>query len=679
MIPTPPSIASVGVACALAGLVAVALTPIARLVAVRLSVLDAPGRRKLHRLPVPYLGGVAVMGAVAFAWTLLRFGQSASDLPGWLALPAWVSISAWDSWFLSVSLGPWLAGSAGTGLVIGAVAMMIVGLADDVRGLSPGVRLVGEVLVVVAVLAFWGSFDTIQLGGLQFAGVVPGVALLLGAFWVLALTNAGNLMDGMDGLAAGVGAIAAAVLAYLALAVYDRPGTGLVLAMISGAYAGFLLFNTHPARIYLGDAGSLALGFVLGAGGLYATTSEGVWHVTPALLVLGVPATDVFVAMLRRGLGSLKIHREGQGRERFVFRLKHRPRFFEGDRGHLHHRLLERVGSIKAAVGILYLAALALGMLGVWAALEPALAPMLLVGSVLLGGMTVSRFLHPELRLFEQGFLLPLFHTRQASNRGLHFVYDVLVFATAFLAATWIGTRWWPTTPLDGLRVALAALTGPATMAWLGLYRIHFRRAGVWSVWKAVSAVGAGAATVLLVDTLALRMPLASATALLFIYLVLTGSVLPRAAYGFVDEAYARRPHGGRATLIVGTDRAELRFLQRILSSDDLDLRPIGFLDDAPDLDGKMLQGFPVYRAAGGEIEGLLSSLGVEVVVMVGDPSTDSRDVRHVRLHMATRATGAALLRYREALSQSVPPARTRPRAVSAAATTAVNGDRRGA
>ena len=611
---------------ALAAAATLAWTPLVRRIAVRHGVLDTPGGRKLHVRPVPYLGGVAVVGGIVLAVL------AAWALPGVGPMPR-----GFEVWVLPV--------------LAGMVALAGVGLLDDVRGLSPASRLIGEIVIIAGTLAWTGAPAALRLGGLEIEGlpVLPGY--LLAGFWVLTLTNAGNLLDGMDGLASGVGAIAAGVLAYLAVGVFDRPAVALVMVAGCGAYAGFLVFNRYPARIYLGDAGSLALGFMLGMGSLFATTDgAGAWNLAPALLVLGVLATDLLLAVLRRGLSSVRIeHQSGPG-ERFVFRVLHRPRFFEADRGHLHHRLHERTGSVPRTVRILYLAALVLGLLGVWAARVPASAPMLLVGSVLLGLMTVSRVLHPELRVFEKGFLLPLFHTREVGNRRLHFVYDALVFAMAFVAAGWIGNRWVPATAPDLARVALAALAGPTAMALVGFYRIHFRRAGVWSVWKSASTIGAAAAVVLLIDTLVVRAPLASVSGVLFFYLALTGALLPRAGYVFLDEVYERRPHRGRSTLIYGTGKAEVALMHRLLARDDFGLRPIGFVDERPEIDGKMIHGLPAYRTSSTEIPGLIRSLGVEVVASAGDPADA------VPFWVAARAAGVRLVRYHESLEELSAP-----------------------
>lgn len=607
------------------------LTPLARRLALHLGVMDVPGRRKLHRAPVPYLGGVAVVGGMALVWLALQAG---------------------------LLRDPTLGGDpAVAALMAAAVAMMVLGLVDDVRGLSPLARLAGQVVIVAAFLTVVDVFDEVRLGGLVFEDLPAGVGFGLAAFWILSMTNAANLMDGMDGLAAGVGVVAVSFLAYLALAVYGQAAMAETLVLAAGAYGAFLVFNRHPARIYLGDAGSLALGFLLGAGALGATTSGGRWDLAPALLVLGVPAADLFLAVLRRGLSSVGIQRgDGDG---FVFRMVRRPRFFEGDRGHLHHRLLERTGSIRRAVWTLYAAGAVTGLLGIWAARDPGLAPMLLVGSVLLGLMAVSRFLHPELRIFEQGFLLPLFHAPVVGRRHLHVTFDALVFAGAFLFAGWMVTRWWPAGWLDVARLALAGLTGAATLGALGLYRIRFRRAGLWSLWRAASSVGAAAAVVLLVDTLVVRQPLASASGVLFVFLVFTGCLGPRAAYGFIEAAYARRRRQGRRTLVYGGGPSEIAFLQRLLATGSLGLNPVGVLSEDPTLDGAMVHGVPAYHARGPALSPLLRKLSIEAVVLLGDPRPG---VEETRLYLELRAAGVSLLRYRESLSDAVPvPRRADP------------------
>jgi UDP-GlcNAc:undecaprenyl-phosphate GlcNAc-1-phosphate transferase len=607
-------------------LATVLLTPLARWAAVRLGVLDAPGPRKIHRAPVPYLGGVAVVTGILVVWAVLAAtGVHPAAVPG--------------------STVPVLLG--------GMVALMLVGVVDDAVGLSPRIRFVVQGLATGLLLVATGSFEIVRVGGLLSPEMPAVISLLLGAIWVVSITNAANMLDGMDGLAAGVGAEAAAVLAYLGAVVFGHPDVALLLAVAAGAFAGFLVYNTAPARIFLGDAGSLPLGFLLGAGALTACTRDGVLHAVPMILVVGVPATDVILSVLRRGLAAVSVERLGRSRERYAFRVLHAPRFFQGDRGHLHHRLLEHLGSVPRTVGALYAVTAVLGALALWAATSPELAPMILVGSLFLGLTTVAPFLHSELRFLETGILLPLFHTRYIGQRVLHAAWDAAVIAAAFVTAGWIGSRWLPDSLSAAGRVALAAAVGLLTMSLLGLYRVHFRNAGAWSFWTAMAAVGSGAAAVMLVDTVLVGPPLSTASALLFFYLTLTGGVLPRAAYTFMADAYARRPKAGRTTVIDGVGRIEAAFLERALADPGLALRPVAFLHDGGDLTGRWLRGFPVLEADDLNLERTLRVHDVDVVVTVFD---EVEPPRLARLRVACRSVGASLLVYRESLEELIPP-----------------------
>jgi UDP-GlcNAc:undecaprenyl-phosphate GlcNAc-1-phosphate transferase len=574
---------------------------------------------------VPYLGGVAVVSGIALVW--VGFAASGALPPG--------------------------AGAVASALLGGAVALMAVGVVDDVSGLSAGVRFTVQGLATAAFLLTTGSFEAVRVGDFVTPGIPGALSSILAAFWIVSITNGANLMDGMDGLAAGVGALAAAVLSYLAAAVFAQAGIALLLAVAAGGFAGFLLFNAAPARIFLGDAGSVPLGFLLGAGALAACTRDGVLHVVPMVLVVGVPATDVLLSVLRRGLAAVSVERQGRSRERYAFRVLHPPRFFEGDRGHLHHRLLERLGSVRQVVGLLYSTTAGLGALAIWSAASPELAPMILVGSVFLGATIVAPFLHSELRFLETGILLPLFHTPYAGRRVLHAAWDAAVVAVAFVAAGWIGSRWFPGSVTDVARVGLAATVGPLFMWLLGLYRVHFRNAGAWSFWTAMAAVGSGAAAVMLLDTVLVGAPLATASALLFFYLTLSGAVVPRAAYTFMAEAYARGPKAGRVTVIDGVGRIEAAFLERALVDPGLALRPVAFLHESGELAGRWLRGFPVLEADDLNLERVLREHGVEVVVTVQD---EVEPARLSRLGRACGAVGAALVVHREALEQVVPP-----------------------
>ncbi|MDX1389346.1 MAG: MraY family glycosyltransferase [Acidobacteriota bacterium] len=247
----------------LAGGLSIWLTPRMREAALRFGIVDRPdGRLKLHREPIPYLGGLAIYLSflVAVAMTF-RFGEEV--------------------------LGLLLAGSI----------VVIVGLIDDLGELGPTTKLVGQ-MIAVLVLIKSGIY-------IQLAFLPPVVTIPLSVLWLVAVTNAFNLIDVMDGLSAGTGAVAA--LALFAVAEWNSDVTAAVLLVaLAGSCLGFVRYNFEPARIYMGDTGSLFLGLMLGALAMNNAYTErnSISALAPAL-ILGVPLFDMVFVMYvrwRRGL-----------------------------------------------------------------------------------------------------------------------------------------------------------------------------------------------------------------------------------------------------------------------------------------------------------------------------------------------------------------------------------------
>lgn len=258
---------------------AVGATPLAGRLARRMRLLDEPGRHKGHAGPIPLLGGVALWFAVLGSLLLLGSRQ--------------VLLEA-------------------AGIMIGATAVSFLGLWDDRYGLPVSVRLVGQALAVAVVL----------IGGLQVRlPVAPAVNILITLLWMLGVTNSLNLLDNMDGLSAGVGAVAAGGLLILAV-LNEQYLVAILAAAILGACLGFLLYNFNPARIFMGDSGSLFLGFLLAAAGVKLRFPDSVPQITwmVPVLVLLVPIFDmllVVVSRLRRGRNPLT----SPGRDHLSHRL----------------------------------------------------------------------------------------------------------------------------------------------------------------------------------------------------------------------------------------------------------------------------------------------------------------------------------------------------------------------
>ena len=279
-------------------------TPLVLRFAVSRGVLDLPGGHKGHDDPVPYLGGLAIVAAFAVT----------------------VGIAA--------LVRPPVSGKGELLVVLGlAILLAIVGLLDDLRGLSPVVRVVVEAGAGLAVWAVGGGVD------LFGPGITDALVTML---WVVGITNAFNLLDNMDGLSSGVAAIAAGSIFVIA----SQNGQFLVAGLaigLAGCALGFLRHNFHPARIYMGDAGALFLGFMLAYLGM-KLRFDGPTNTTflVPILVMGVPIFDttlVTVTRLRRGVSP-----------------------FVGGRDHTSHRIVRLGLPVPAAVALIYTIGVCLGM-----------------------------------------------------------------------------------------------------------------------------------------------------------------------------------------------------------------------------------------------------------------------------------------------------------------------------
>ncbi|MBK5305880.1 MAG: undecaprenyl/decaprenyl-phosphate alpha-N-acetylglucosaminyl 1-phosphate transferase [Frankiaceae bacterium] len=306
------------------------LTPLMLRLALRRSILDVPDNRKAQKSPVPYLGGVAIV--LAFSLTVLVAGLLVARTDGVISL-AWV-------------LGA-------------AVVLAVVGLVDDLRGLNPFIRLALE---IAAGLVVYATDPGIALPGPQWLDVVITVV------WVVGVTNAFNLLDNMDGLSAGVASIAALTFCLIA----GMNGQFLVAALsaaVAGCATGFLRHNFHPAKIYMGDAGSLFLGFLLAAIAVRLKLVE-----APQTVALFVPVLVLGVALFDTTLVT-------------VNRLYHRLNPMSGGRDHMSHRLVWVGIPVPVSVGLIYGLAVSLGFLGVLLARLDTTSGLMLVGFVLTVGL----------------------------------------------------------------------------------------------------------------------------------------------------------------------------------------------------------------------------------------------------------------------------------------------------
>ena len=310
-------------------------TPLVRMLSIRFNAIDQPNDRKVHAEPTPTLGGFALLGGIVAA------GAVASRMPEFEG----VFTSSLEAW----------------GILAGGVIIFALGVVDDLRDLPAPVKLAGQVFAPGILFLSGVKMQYVLLPNGAY-NLSDDVSVLVTVVWLVAMINAVNLVDGLDGLAAGIVAIASASFFVYTFQIAEQGLYGavvtapLVAVVIVGISLGFLRHNFHPARIFMGDSGSMLLGLVLGA-----TTVAGIGNapqidVTPSnsevflayfplvipLMVIALPILDALLAIVRRA--------------------RRRRSVFHADKAHLHHRLMDLGHGHRQAVLVMYLwSALAAG------------------------------------------------------------------------------------------------------------------------------------------------------------------------------------------------------------------------------------------------------------------------------------------------------------------------------
>lgn len=306
----------------LALLLALVATPLVGAVARRFGMLDEPGGRRLHPHPIPRPGGLSVFVAfglaIAVYWTIDIIVGAPFAIPDEVRSPRFRLV------------------------VLAAVLSVVVGFIDDLLELRARWQLAGQLVVAGIIVAAGIRVETVNTPFDPHVLVLGALAVPLTLFWIVGMINALNFIDGLDGLAAGVSMIAAVVLGLIALTPQiNEPFVAWMEFTLAGALLGFLAFNVHPARLFLGTTGVTFVGTVLATLAIFGTAK-----VAAALLVLGVPIIDAFYVVARR-------------------LLTRRPPFAP-DRGHFHHRLLDVGLSHRAAVLLIYLITAGLGVVALF-------------------------------------------------------------------------------------------------------------------------------------------------------------------------------------------------------------------------------------------------------------------------------------------------------------------------
>lgn len=293
------------------------LVPAVSKLAIKLDAVDYPSARRVNTRPVPRLGGMAMVGAMAIALGVYVFG---------------VYVLGWHNDFLKFR-NEWSVNIPGVAL--GVICMFAVGVVDDIVELKPKPKLLGQIVAACIVagsgLLLSSFHNPLPQGGYVELGIW---AYPITVFYLVAFANIINLIDGLDGLAAGITSISAITI-FILCVVTNALAAAMLSIVLLGACLGFLRYNFHPASIFMGDSGALTLGFLLGIISLFgsARTAMLVSLLVP-VIAAGVPIMDTAVAIVRR-------------------KRAHRP-IGEADKGHIHHRLMQAGFSQRATVLIMW-------------------------------------------------------------------------------------------------------------------------------------------------------------------------------------------------------------------------------------------------------------------------------------------------------------------------------------
>lgn len=287
-------------------LISVIVTPLVKKLSFKVGAVDVPNKRRMNKKIMPSMGGLAIYLAFFFSIFILQPVQLSISVP----------------------------------IFISATIVVLTGIVDDIKEISPKAKIVGLIIAGVIVVLM-NDLTVVQLS-VPFREDVflpPWIGFPLTIFWILAISNSINLIDGLDGLASGVSIIALTTMGIIGVFFLDVTSfvISILIFTLVAAIVGFLPYNFYPAKIYLGDTGALFLGFMISVMSLYGLKNVTLISLIIPIVILGIPITDTVYAMLRRKLNKLPMS--------------------SADKHHMHHRLISLGLTHRQTVLVIYLIA----------------------------------------------------------------------------------------------------------------------------------------------------------------------------------------------------------------------------------------------------------------------------------------------------------------------------------
>ncbi|MGQ9647614.1 MAG: hypothetical protein ACUVWO_13900 [Thermodesulfobacteriota bacterium] len=578
-------------------------TPVVRSISRRLGAFDLPGRRKVHDRPIPRLGGLSIF--VSFNLILVLASQS-------------------DFFFFPLNF---LREINFLWLFVASFIMLGVGAVDDFRRISPSIKFVFQVMagLIVALGCVRIQVITLPFGTIDLSiGSIPVTIL-----WVVAITNAINLLDGLDGLAAGTSFIVCLAMFGISL-LNQNIGIALCCAILGGSVVGFLKYNFHPASIFLGDSGAYFLGFVLSVlplfGGLKGTAT---FAILIPVLALGLPIIDTALSMIRRLLRSLHIMEIDEEKNEVKFFFFDGFSMFRADRHHIHHRLLELGFTQRKAVFLLYAVSLILGGLAFSSVYFKNINYALFLTTIGFASyLGVKKLGYSEIQILRNGALLPLFDAPVVNIRILRFFVDMAFIAFSYYLAFLLRFEgvFEPSIKEYYLMTIPLTLTIKMGIFYLrGLYRGAWRYTSVSDVVKMLQAVAIGCFVSGLVLWAIPGYGVVSLSVLIIdfniLFFLVTGA---RTSFRILEHLHISNNHHGRKSLIFGVDKDSIQALHEFVNNPRLGLSPVGFIDEDERNKGKQVSGYPILGTLD-SMENILKNNSISEVIVTGNNLSEEK------------------------------------------------------
>jgi UDP-GlcNAc:undecaprenyl-phosphate/decaprenyl-phosphate GlcNAc-1-phosphate transferase len=562
---------------------AVAVGAAVRRLAPVIGAVVPPRPDRWHSAPTPTMGGIAIVVA-----TIAGFSVGA-------AAP-----------LLQVDLIEWLA------VLVAALAMFVVGLFDDRLQLSPVAKLVASLAV--------GAFLVFALAGIEPDGALPSSYTLIGTIWFAGLCHSFNLLDNMDGLAAGVALIATGFVAAL---LGPSLGVGLFVLLISlaGALAGFLYWNRPRARLFMGDCGSLFIGAILGGVSLVPVFHAGIAFVSPtvlAVLILVVPLFDTaFVLVLRRLAGRSATR---------------------GGTDHVSHRLVSVGFSERTAVRILY----GLGLLGGltawilvrWTTIEPMLVVAAFGVLVILTGIYLARvpaYNAEDFKALQKSSFAPFLKDLAFKWHVGEVMLDLVLITVCYYAAFRLrfeGDELLAFLPYFTASLPLVLGVKIAALYGSGLYRRSWETFGFRDLAAVARGVGMGSLLTVAVAYYLYRGEGSSRVVLVVDGLLLTLAILAtRASFRTMNQVASSRNRRHRRVLVYGAGGYGRMLVREMRANPAWKMNPVGFIDDDPMKAHRWIVGVPV-RGSIDELEHTMHRYSVDEVLLSSPSINGKLEVR---------------------------------------------------